>query len=265
MQAQDQKREAGGGLRSVDQSGTFGASVWDTPRPMYLRGKVLLEDGSPLSGVNVELLCHAGVRRQVVTLADGSFSLDITARSNRKVLDASARGGGNWGDLVSNSPSRSSHDMAMDLSSCELHAVLPGFKSDQVFLGRRRPLDNSELPPIVMRRLAKVQGTTISLTTAKAPKKAMKSFEKANKELGKKKVKYSKVAKELEKAVKVYPEFAAAWHLLGEARLRLNDEAARSEGLPAVDPGGSCLYQTVDVANRPGGRWKPLAAGFSAE
>ncbi len=34
------------------------------------------------------------------------------------------------------------------------------------------------------------------------------------------------MSKELEKAVKLYPEFAAAWHLLGEIHLKLQDETA---------------------------------------
>ncbi len=125
--AQQGKREVGSRPASINSSGTFGSSLEATPRPMYLRGRVLLEDGSPLPGATVELLCHAAVRRQVTTLADGSFSLDITAKSNRDFMDASARGGGGLRDIASNSPSRSSLDGAIDLSNCELHAVLPGF------------------------------------------------------------------------------------------------------------------------------------------
>ena len=38
-----------------------------------------------------------------------------------------------------------------------------------------------------------------------------------------------KVAKELEKAVGEYPQYAAAWTLLGETRLRMNDSAGARE------------------------------------
>ncbi len=113
-----------------------------------------------------------------------------------------------------------------------------------------------------MRRLAKVQGSTISLTTAKAPKKARKSFQKANKELGKKKVKYSKVAKELEKAVKAYPEFAAAWHLLGEARLHLKDKTGARDAFQQsieADPTFISPLMSLIFLEADGNRWQEVS------
>ena len=242
--------------------GTYGSTLSQAPRPMYLRGKVLFDDGNPASGATVELACNSGVQRQVFASGDGSYSLDISARGNRTFSDASARGSGGREDIVSNSPTRTSHDQMLDLSSCELRASIPGFQSDRVPLGRRRPLDNSEVSPIVFSRLANVQGSTISTTTAKAPKKARKSFEKANKELGKKEVKYSKVAKELEKAVKVYPQFAAAWHQLGEARLRLGKEAkAREAFQQSIKADSSYIgpLMSLVILEADGNRWQEVS------
>ena len=257
--------QQGGDLTSANTPtvpGTYGSTLSQAPRPMYLRGKVLFDDGNPASGATVELTCSSGVQRQVFTSGDGGYSLDISSRANRAFSDASSRGSGGREDIVSNSPTRTSLDQMLDLSSCELRAAVAGFQSNRVPLGRRRPLDNSEVSPIVLSRLDNVQGSTISVTTAKAPKKARKSFEKANKELGKKKVKYSKVAKELEKAVKVYPQFAAAWHQLGEARLRLGEEAkAREAFQQSIKADSSYInpLMSLVVLEAGGNRWQEVS------
>ena len=201
-------------------------------RPVRLSGKVVLADGSPLPGsVNVELRCSGSVRQQAFTFSDGNFSFEVGSPSSMAFADASV--GGAWSPGGANNPSGQSgldsFDGSMNLAGCELRAVLPGFQSDRLQLGMRRPLDSSEVGNIVLRRLEKVSGSTVSFTALAAPKKARKAFEKATKELRKKKVKYSKVSKELEKAVEIYPKYAAAWHLLGATRLKLKDEGGASE------------------------------------
>ena len=67
------------------------------------------------------------------------------------------------------------------------------------------------------------KGTTVSFNTLNAPKKARDAFEKAGKELHKEKVDFKKVRKHLKKATEIYPEFAAAWQLLGQANLASGD------------------------------------------
>ena len=84
-------------------SGTYGSTLGQAPRPMYLRGKVLFDDGNPASGATVELACNSGVQRQVFASADGSYSLDISARENSTFSDASTRGSGGRGDIVGSS------------------------------------------------------------------------------------------------------------------------------------------------------------------
>lgn len=82
-------------------------------------------------------------------------------------------------------------------------------------------------------------GTHVSLTTLAAPKRAQKAYNKAAKELGKRNRNYGKAAHHLETAVRLYPEFAVAWHLLGETWLATeqNDRAqAAFERAVAADP-----------------------------
>ena len=81
----------------------------------------------------------------------------------------------------------------------------------------------------MLHRIGGVKGSTVSLKTLTAPKRARKEYEKAQEELEKDSPDYSKAADRLSKAVKSYSEFAAAWNLLGEVRLALKDQAGARE------------------------------------
>lgn len=210
-------------------------------RPVFLSGKVILDDGSvPPAQVPVDLVCQGRVIRQEHTSSGGTFSFQINLgrgpQGDFRPLDASISsssgspfGGGLGPDGASGSlGSRIGiiDSGSVNLSACELQAELAGFQSERIVLGPRRVLDNPDVGVIVLHRRESAEGGTISLKTLAAPKKAVKAFEKAGKELRKKKINYSKVTKELEEAVEIYPEFAAAWQLLGEARIELMDLAA---------------------------------------
>ncbi len=230
-------------------------------RPVRLSGKVVLADGSPLPGsVNVELSCNGSTRQQAFTFTDGNFSFEVGSPSSMAFADASV-GGSPWNSNSSNpsdQPGIDSFDGSMNLAGCELRAVLPGFQSERLQLGMRRPLDSSEVGEIVLRRLAKVSGSTVSFTGLAAPKKARKAYEKATKELRKKKVKHSKVSKELEKAVKLYPNYAAAWNLLGATRLKLKDEGGAREAFKksiAADPEYVSPYIELAILEGESSRW----------
>ena len=96
-----------------------------------------------------------------------------------------------------------------DLAGCGLRASLPGFRSDEIPLTGVRPMDRPDVGTIVLRRYASVEGTTISMTSLKAPKEAGKAFENGRKAMGGRN--WADAEKELEKAVGLYPEYAAAW------------------------------------------------------
>ena len=76
---------------------------------------------------------------------------------------------------------------------------------------------------------AESAGTATSLTALSAPRKARKAYQKARKELGKKEPNPSKAVKELDKALKRYPEFAEAWDLLGRIRVMSRDHPGARE------------------------------------
>ena len=206
-------------------------------RPMYLSGKVVTEDGSPFpETIVVELVCHGSVRRQVRTFKGGHFSFDLSPRPSAAFLDASV--GSNDANNVNpfarvpQGEYRAGGEQ-VDLSGCEVRPNLPGFVSDRIRLGLRRVLDRPDIGTIVVKRREGVVGSTVSFTALAAPKKARKAYAKAEKELRKEKKNMAKVRKELEKAIRVYPKYAAAWHLLGMIRMADQEEEGARQAFEA--------------------------------
>ncbi len=202
------------------------------PRPMFLAGKVVTEDGSPIpETIVVELVCHASVRQQVHTFKGGQFNFDLSPHPSSAFLDASvARNDANNVNPFARVPGGeyTAGGDQVDLSGCEVRANLPGFVSDRIQLGLRRALDRPDIGAIVIKRREGVVGSTVSFTALAAPRKARKAYAKAEKELRKEKTNLDKVRKELEKAVQVYPKYATAWHLLGLVRMdHQNEKGAR--------------------------------------
>jgi tetratricopeptide (TPR) repeat protein len=139
--------------------------------------------------------------------------------------------------------------MGMDqrLLGCEIRAVLAGFRSDSVNLTGRRSLDNPDVGTLVLRRLANVEGTTISATSLQAPKDAKKAFEKGVE--ANKKGKYADAQKHLEKAVELYPKYATAWNALGVAHQGQNRaEDARAAYAKALEADPKYISPYVQMA-----------------
>jgi len=211
-------------------------------RPMILMGKVVMEDGTaPPDSVTIQLVCRGGPRSVGFTDSKGGFSVDLTNRmNNAALLDASqpATGGGfgaPYGSANSRmgSPNGSNGLNENDLMNCDLQAALAGFRSDQVHLGTHKWLDSPEVGTIILRRIAGVEGLTISATSAFAPKDAKKAFDKGREAA--KKQKWDEAEKDFQKAVDVYPKYAAAWYQLGLVQQeKKNDDAARKSYAQAL-------------------------------
>ena len=205
---------------------------------------MMSDGGSPDQPVVVELVCQGNVVRQEHATSSGTFSFQLTlgkgSLDQLQPIDASVAtfGSGLEGALgMSGSGSSASSGSGLstnrydsvNMSACELQAKLSGHQSERIALGPRRALDNPDVGVIVLHPNVVAEGGTVSLKTLTAPKKARKAYEKALKELGKKKIKHEKAAQQLEQAVEIYPEFASAWQMLGEVRLHLSDDAGARE------------------------------------
>ena len=202
-----------------------------------------MDDGrEPGQQVRIELICQGTVRRQEYTSSSGTFSMELNRgeQDSLQPIDASISGsqyggslGGGFDAGLGGNSSLSAESLgqgrSQNLSSCEIRAELAGYESDVISLGPRRALDNPDVGVIVLHSLDPRGGGTISLKTLAAPKDARKAYENAGKELVKEKPDLKKATKELEKAVKIYDEFAAAWFMLGEVRVVNNDRPGAAE------------------------------------
>jgi tetratricopeptide (TPR) repeat protein len=135
-----------------------------------------------------------------------------------------------------------------DLMGCELRASLAGFRSDMINLTGRRLLDNPDVGTIILHRLAGVEGLTISATSLQAPKDAKKAYQKGVEALGKRK--WEDGQKQLQKAVEIYPKYAAAWFDLGRVYEQQNNlEEARKAYNQAVAADEKYVNPYLQLAN----------------
>jgi hypothetical protein len=239
---------------------------------IFLSGRVVLDDGSPLpDSVSVELICNGSIRTRVYSTSKGDFSITLGGNRTASAFEADIGGPGigtspNQGIGISTSDRTTgsffSDPGRVDLSSCEVRARLAGFQSNTISLGFRRALDNPDIGTIFLHRLGNVQGTVISYNTLAAPEKAKKAFEKARKELEKKEPNRTKVTQELEVAVKEYPAFASAWTLLGKERIVQKNNAGAVEAFEksiATDPKYIEPYLYLAMLRVDEGRWADAA------
>jgi tetratricopeptide (TPR) repeat protein len=209
-------------------------------RPIFLSGKVRLEDGSaPPEAVTIERICagRGTPIPEAYTDSKGNFSFQVGQRLGM-LPDASisegeiglgGRSNSPFG-MRGNNPGVSEREIQM----CELRASLPGYRSSTVTLAGRRMMDNPDVGTIILRRLGDVTGLTTSATSLMAPKDARKALEKARNALKKNKV--PDAQKELETAVNLHPKYAEAWYELGRTQQAQNQaEAAKSSYEKAIE------------------------------
>ncbi|MFQ5740211.1 MAG: tetratricopeptide repeat protein [Acidobacteriota bacterium] len=240
-----------------------------------LAGVVVFEDGKPvLEPVQVYLTCSGSVRQRVSTQPGGQFNFqwgDSTSTITEEKETTGSPSGGRFGRF--NRLGRGLDDDGafgsgrvllgrVNLSDCDISAALPGFVSDVIHLGIHGILDNPDVGSLMLSKLDRVSGTTVSFKSLKAPRKATKAYQKAQRELGKKKINYSKAVKELEKATKAYPGFAAAWYLLGVCRSAQGDRKSAFEEFEkavAADPDYLVPYIAMAELRQQRGRYHEAA------
>jgi len=200
-------------------------------RPIFLSGRVVLEDGTaPPDPVVIERVCNGQPRPEAYTDSKGRFSFQL-GQNTTLIADASVNTNAdpldNLGSSSRNPFGQPRSFSERDLIGCELRASLPGYRSDVVPLAGRRLMDNPDVGVIVLRRLGQVEGTTISATTLAAPKDARKAYEKGLEAARRNKL--DEARKQFEKAVQLYPQYAAAWFELGLVHQRQNNKEAARE------------------------------------
>jgi tetratricopeptide (TPR) repeat protein len=238
----------GGGQTSVQANPSLGsgggAMGANTSRPIYISGKVVIEDGSaPPPSLTIERVCGGVPKTVAYTDSNGRFSFQWGDRS-MIVSDASDAGSGrngssNSGGFGSSQSAGGANTLAADpfgsrMMNCALRASAAGFTSDTIDLYNRKSADSPDIGTIVLHRIAGVEGSSISVTSMLAPKDAKKAYERGLQSLLKNKP--NDAAKDFEKAVAIYPNYADAWVSLGKVRLELKSvEPARTALMKAVE------------------------------
>ncbi len=213
--------------------------------PVFLSGTVMFDDGTPPStDIRIERVCNGNIHLESHADSKGHFSFQVGGNAGMAdfaATDASS-GGPGFGSLGSASNSSRTSSSANPMTSgsgsnalwgCELRAAYPGYVSEEVELGGRRSLDDPNVGTIVLKHLANVKGTTISVTSAMAPKSAQRDYEKGM-QLAQK-GKFEEAELKLQKATETYPKYALAWYELGQVQHRLNKtKDAKADYLAAI-------------------------------
>jgi len=232
----------------------------DVPRPIFLSGKVMLNDGTaPSEPVLIERVCNGTPRPEGYTDSKGRFSFQLGENRTAALADASYDPGfGRSGRT--NNPMGGIRES--ELWGCDLRASLAGFRSDMVSLASRRSMDNPDVGTIVLHRNANVEGLTTSATSALAPKDAHKSYEKGVEAA--KKGKPDEAQKDFEKAVELYPKYASAWFELGklhEQRDHTDDARKAYEQALAADSKYINPYERLYMLAAKDSKWQEVADG----
>lgn len=192
---------------------------------LFLSGRVSSNDSTQLpNDTMVERICNGKVRQQVYAAPRGDFSMQMGSMT-QTFLDSSADPSSQFPntkrDPNSGIPRR-------ELANCELRASAPGFRSNSISLIEVDTFgENVDVGAIVLKRLGKVKGTTVSAEPYKAPTDAWKAYEKGMEAAGNGKLPDAR--RYFEKAVELYPAYATAWFQLGSVLQKLQEKSAARE------------------------------------
>ncbi len=188
----------------------------DTRRQTVISGKVVMDDGTPApDGVVIECVRNGVARPEAYTDAKGRFSFQL-GQSSYMIPDARVVGSGAGGRSPGISTDRplGGRTGANQTSCGELRASFQGYRSSVVLIGNNQ-MYYSDVGTIILRRTASTEGATISLTSLEAPKDARTAYEKGRKESEREKWRASE--QQFEKAIRIYPRYAATWFELGKS------------------------------------------------
>jgi tetratricopeptide (TPR) repeat protein len=200
------------------------------PRSVFISGKVILQGGGLTGRVAIDRICNGMVRREGYTNNKGNFQFELGRNSMER--DASQADSDR---MVSNRNARVAPSGGSDIryDDCELRASLPGFVSTMVPMRVYAGATQLEVGTITLTKMGTADGSTVSVNTMTVPKDAHEAFDKGRKAGSEKQ--FDEAVTQLNKAVTLYPQYAAAWSLLAEIhRLQNQFEPAKAEYAKAL-------------------------------
>jgi tetratricopeptide (TPR) repeat protein len=225
-----------------------------TPRSFFLSGKVRVDDGSLLAeAAAIQSICSGRIRTEGYTDSKGHFSFEVSnlkenrVTGNEQAIDSAETQRGLAQSLPGSMQNLGTDRLRDFWRNCQLQAVLPGFSS-QVIEVARQPLElgMTDVGTIVVHRLDQVKGLTISATSARAPAKARKEYEKGHE--FEKKEKWDSALENFQKAVAAYPQYAVAWFEIGRIQVKKGEAVAARRSFRqalSADPDFVSPYQEL--------------------
>lgn len=243
------------------------------PQPIFLTGRVMIDDGTaPTESVTIERVCHGQPHAEGYTDTKGYFSIQLFQANSGVLQDASEDPtvrsgmggmGGGIGQVGGASSPSNSGTLTQErlLLDCELRAKAAGFRSQSIMLANRRAMDPPDVGVILLHRNSgSEEGSTVSAVSLAAPKDAHKAYTKGLELL--KKTKTGDALASFERAVEVYPHYAAAWYEIGRIELAAGDNAAAHHALEQAvqsDPKFVLPYLELSNLELRAQKWQALA------
>ena len=185
----------------------------------------------------IELVCGGFTRATDQVAPDGTFDIELSGRGNGLADATQVTVSGRALGVP-----QPNHLGVVNMTNCVVRAELPGYQSSEIQLGIRSIFDSPDVGEVVLSEAEGILGHVISPTIARAPKKAVQSYEWALKQVGNPRPNLRKIAARLESAVGADPNFAAAWRLLGQVREGLGMPEDALEAYRQAVAGDPYLY-----------------------
>jgi tetratricopeptide (TPR) repeat protein len=238
------------------------------PQPMFISGRVVMEDGTaPPELVTIETACSGSAHSEGYANSKGYFTVELGA-NNGVMQDASeftSRGSMNASGMAgrgsTSGPFGGPVSLDRKYQGCDLRAKLPGYRSQTVSLAGRRPMDDPNVGTILLHRIGPAEeGKTISALSLAAPKDARKAYEKGLDAIKKKK--FDDARKSFEKAVEVYPSYATGWYELGMLQAgegKMDMARKYFDKALECDPKFVQPYLQISILELQASKWQSLA------
>lgn len=236
------------------------ANMEAVQRPVDLSGNVILSSGGvPAEPIKIKRVCGPRTTVEGYTNAKGRFSFRAGANASLTMFDAGYSGQTQGGDRTSSAVSFN-FVQAAQLAGCTLEADAPGYSANVIVLGRRDLGDDPNVGTFILTPLDDTLESGVSATSLAAPPKAKSSFEKALNEFSKGRPSTTeKAIRHLEEALALYPEYAAAWAMLGQARSQTGKTEAAVDALEKAlqaDPRYLSTYGPLAQLMVAAGNWE---------
>ena len=202
---------------------------------ILVSGKVVVDDGSTLAEpAAIQSVCQGRTHIEAYTDSKGYFSFQIKSPSANRNDAITKDASDSSSTMLVREPigiaTKDANQMYTFLRDCQLRAALPGFTSSLVEMqSRSKDIGPANVGTLTLHRMAHVEGLTISATTAQAPRKARKYYDKGR-EL-EEKANWDAALGYFQKAVAEYPLYAVAWLEMGRVQAQKGDTTGARQSL----------------------------------